>query len=230
MSEPFDIRTIALFSALQPDDAERMQRAVSQRHYPAGTTLFEAGDPALGFYLIRKGAVKAFKLSPAGNEQIMHVTTAGQTFAEAAVFQGTRYPVSAQCIEECELLFIEREALLAQLQHDPSLALRLLAGMAIKLRHLVSLVEDLTLRDARGRMCRYFLSLMPEGADGPCKVKLPASHVLLSKLLGVTGETFSRTLKQLKTEGIAEPAGRGMLMIHDPSRLRQSAGEPDDGL
>jgi len=200
-----------LFANLDPEESGTLAQQLAERQYPAGTVLFEAGQPVEGFYLVVSGSVKIFKLSPEGKEQIMGVFAAGQSFAEAAVFQSMRgYPASAQCLQDSVLIFVPRDVLLRQIGRTPELAFRLLAGMAAKLRRLVGLVEDLTLRDARGRLCRYLLTLVPEGEE---EIVLPFPQTVLARMLGITQETTSRTLKTLFEEGVLESQGPGRYRV-----------------
>jgi CRP/FNR family transcriptional regulator len=222
VNEP-DLRHVALFTGVSPSDLEIVERATRIEHFPPGARIFDMGDPVRGFYLVRQGMVKIFRGSPSGQEQVLAVMSRGQTFAEAALFM-KRLPASAESVDEVEVLFIERDALLDLLGRDPELALRMIAGMASKLRQLVHLVDDLTLRDARGRICRYILGLTDEGDD---TVKLPVRQALLARLLGVTGETLSRTLKALKDEGAVELLGRGQIRILDRGQLERAVGDTD---
>lgn len=220
-----NITRFPLFAGLAPADAELLQSRCVSVHHPAGHRIFDEGEPARGFYLIHTGQVKIFKLSPRGSEQILAVLGSGQTFAEAAAFLGKGYPASAECLEDSDLIFIEREAIRGLLARDPELALRMMAGMALKLRRLVSLVEDLTLRDARGRLSRYLLGLAPSQSSSDCVVKLPTQQTVLARLLGLTQETLSRTLKSLREEGLVESQGGGRLALQDLSALRAVVGD-----
>lgn len=220
-----ELKKIPLFAGLSPEDVEGLQVAVHGRKMAAGTRIFNEGDPVLGFYAVQKGAVKIFKTSPRGQEQVLAVITPGQTFAEAAAFTGGGYPASTECLEDSELVFVEREAFVRRLRTDPDLALRLMAGMALKLRRMVGLVEDLTLRDARGRLSRYLLGLMPDHAQAPAQIELPAQQILIARMLGITAETLSRTLKGLKDEGTLEITGHGKFTVLDLESLRDAAGE-----
>lgn len=219
-----NITNFPLFAGLSTSDAELLQNRSTSVQYGAGHRIFDEGEPARGFYLIHTGQVKIFKLSPRGSEQILAVLGPGQTFAEAAAFLGKGYPASAECLEDSDLIFIEREAIRVLMAKDPDLALRMMAGMALKLRRLVSLVEDLTLRDARGRLCRYLLGLAPTSA-AECTVKLPTQQTVLARLLGLTQETLSRTLKSLREEGLIESMGGGRLALRDLSGLRAVVGD-----
>lgn len=162
--------------------------------------------------------MKVFKLSPTGTEQVLTLAGAGQTFAEAALFQGGGYPAFAEAVQDTDLLFVEREAFVQQIRRDPDLALRIVGGLAVKLRRMVHLVEDLSLRDARGRVARYLLTQLEPGSE---VVRLQASQAVLARLLGLATETFCRTLRTLKTEGVL---GEGLRVLDLPA-LRAAAGE-----
>ncbi len=151
--------------------------------------------------------------------------SAGQTFAEAVAFLDGGYPASAETLEDSELFYIEREAILGMITRDPEFALRMMAGMALKLRRFVAMVEDLTLRDAKGRIARYLLGLAPESITAPCTIKLPTQQTVLARLLGLTGETLSRTLKNLRDEGVVGVNRSGSVEIFSIESLRDAAGE-----
>lgn len=192
-----------------------------RRRVPAGTRIFAQGDPARGFFLVLEGCVKIYKLSAAGAEQALALAGPGETFAEAALFQGGGYPAHAQAVQDSDLLFLGREPFVQQLRRDPELALRILGGLSLKLRRMVRLVEDLSLRDARGRLARYLLTQLEPGAD---LVRLRVSQAVMARLLGLATETFSRTLRILKAEGLLETDGRDLRVL-DPAGLRAAAGE-----
>ena len=222
--DSYRITDFALFSGLNPEDAESLQNTSFVRKVAAGTRIFDAGEPAQGLYLVLSGSVKIFKVSAKGTEQVMAVLGPHQTFAEAPVFHGGFYPANAETLEACELILIQRDALLALLCKDSEMALRMMAGMAMKLRKLVALVEDLTLRDARGRVARYLAGLAEEGQNS---FQLPVQQSLLARMLGLTGETLSRTMKGLRDEGVIESSLGGRIQVANWSLLHAAAGDTD---
>lgn len=219
-----DVRELNLFSSLSEEDAVRLGSTAQLRSFRACSRLFDAGEPVRGFYHICKGKVKVFRLSPEGNEQVLGVFRPGQTFAEAAVFQGGGYPASAECLEDCELLFLEREALRKLVSQEPDFALRMLGAVAGKLRRMVTLVDTLTLQDVRGRLCRYLLGLLSEQSSEQYQIQLPISQTLLARMLGITGETLSRGLKSLVQQGVLGSAQRGRIVVADVAKLRELGG------
>lgn len=213
-----------MFSGLSPEDSELLAQHCIPVSYLAGQRIFDEGEPGRGFYLVMAGQVKVFKMSPKGQEQILCVAGPGQSFAEAAVLVGRSYPASAECLMDSALIFVEREPVGCLLARDPEFCMRLMAGMAMKLRNLVGLVEDLTLRDARGRISRYLVNLAPEEARGRFCVKLPTQQVVLARLLGLTQETLSRSLRSLKDEGFIESHSPGRSLWLNLEALREVVG------
>ena len=80
----------------------------------------------------------------------------------------------------------------------------------MKLRKLVALVEDLTLRDARGPLSRYLTGLAEAELD---YVQLPVQQTLLTRMLGLTSETLSRTLKALRDDGVIDYSRGGRIEV-----------------
>ncbi len=219
-----DLRKFGLFSALPPEEAQRLAQHLQIRSYPTRFRLFDAGESASGFYLIFSGKVKIFRVSPEGSEQVLGIFEEGQSFAEAAVFQGGGYPAAAETLEPTELIFIDRKMILDTVRSDPEFALRLLGGMSLKLRRLVRLIDSLTLKDAKGRVARYLAGLLPADMREPVEIELPISKTLLARMLGVTGETLSRTLKSLSQDGVIVSLERGSVKIGRVEALLELAG------
>lgn len=217
------LREFALFSQLGEAELQRLESQVQPREYAARQRIFEMGDPALGIYLVKNGKVKVFRVSPDGAEQVLGVFQSGEEFALAAVFHGGRYPASSETLEPSQLYFLEREVLLRLISQDPELALRMMGTLAKKLQGLVSMVDSLALRDARGRLARYLARRLP--TQPPLVVELPMSKTLLSQYLGIKMETLSRTFRGLADEGVLGSTERGRIEVIDRDQLYLAAGD-----
>ncbi len=66
--------------------------------------------PPRELYIVTKGEVKLLKQTEGGQEMIVELAYPGDIFGEEAVFDGKPYPLTAQCLEDCELLSISAEA------------------------------------------------------------------------------------------------------------------------
>ncbi|MGE0494369.1 MAG: Crp/Fnr family transcriptional regulator [Vulcanimicrobiota bacterium] len=216
-----ELRDFPFFSGLGRDELTHVLPAVHRRQVAAGTFLFQAGDPPVGFYLVVSGRVKVFRESADGQEQALGFFGPGESFAEAALFQ-EGYPASAITLDDSELFLVQRDTFIRQLGDNPSLALRVIVTLSTKQRRLVRLLEDLTLRDARGRFCHYLAQLLDDHPQAPVTVALPVAQVTLARLLGVTEETLSRTIRSLRKDGILGAAEKGQFVVENVEQLKKA--------
>ena len=157
------LRTCNLFNGLRPDDLAAVADQVSIQPLARGEYLFHEGDPAVGFYLVQKGAINVHRVNASGKEQVVHVFRAGETFAEAALATDKGYPADARAVESSQVLLIRKAGFVDLLKRQPEIVLRLLASMSLHLRILLSQLEDLTLKDVETRLASWLLKRCPEG-------------------------------------------------------------------
>jgi CRP/FNR family transcriptional regulator, dissimilatory nitrate respiration regulator len=211
-----DLRAAALFRHLDDGQLERLATVAQAHRLPAEESLFLQGDPATAFFLLAEGHLKVFKLLRDGRTATVRHVEAGQTFAEAALFQET-YPSSTETMTECLVYRFDKEATLALLLAEPQLAVNLLAAMAHLLGLLNRRVEELLL-PVPARLARYLLAradeqLEPAAAGGPAPsdvprvIALPVSKRELAARLGTVPETLSRTFDRLKRAEVIRMSG-----------------------
>lgn len=199
------LRRAPLFSSLSPHDLQGLIEAATVQEPAPGTTLFLEHEPASAFYFLEQGAVKLYKLSAQGGEKVIEIIRPGETFAEAVVFLGARYPVCAQTLGAARLVRIPTDAFVHLLKEDNRLAMKMLASLSMRLHQLVNDVQALSLESAAARVAAYLLEHTRESDTLACRLPAP-KHVIASRL-GITPETFSRTLAQLRERGVIEVDG-----------------------
>lgn len=206
------IQTCRLFARLKPAARTALAGMAVERTCAAGETIFRQGDDCPGVFVVGAGLVRVYKLSPSGKEQVLHLAGPGATFAEAAVIGGFSCPAFAQAVEPTTVALLPAAAFTRFLASDHQGCIDLLAGLAGWLHHVVDLLEDLTLRDAAGRLGRHLLA--NAGADGA--VNLPSMRKHLASHLNLTPETLSRTLRRLTEDGcIASDRDRITVLDHE---------------
>jgi CRP/FNR family transcriptional regulator len=88
---------------------------------------------------------------------------------------------------------------------------------------LVTLMEDVTLRDAAGRLARYLLELAKSKPTSDGVVKLPGLKRYVASHLNLTSETFSRTLRRLVEAGLIAEVDNVRVRLLHPKKLQQVA-------
>lgn len=210
------LRKTPLFATLPDDDLRRVAGLSVSRRFAKKETVFREGDRADGFFVVASGKVKVFKLSGEGKEQILHVLEAGQTFAEAVIFEGGVYPAYAETLADTELFFLPKGPFVELLERHPKVAIRMLASLSRWLKRMTDLVESLSLKDVESRLVFYLSEeLKTQGIpskDG-AELDLPISKNVLASRLGTVPETFSRTLKKLQDDGLIEVRGKRIRIV-----------------
>ena len=214
------IAAIPLFSGLAERQLEDLAMIVVDQLVRRGQTIFHQGDEGNGFFVVASGKVKIYKLNPDGKEQILHIFGPGEPFAEVPVFAGQCFPASAEALEDSRLFFFPRPAFVNLIRLHPSLALNMLAVLSRRLRQLVSLVEDLSLKEAPARLAAYLLYQSHQ--QGAPVFELDILKGQLASLLGTSPETLSRILARLVREGFIESVGP-RIRILDKSGLQELA-------
>jgi CRP-like cAMP-binding protein len=210
---------LPLFSGLTALQLDALAAGARFTGLGKGGILFHQGDPVHGFYFVLGGQVQLSVATPGGAEKVVEIVAAGESFGEAVVFEGLRYPVTATALVGTDLLAVSSAAVLDLLDRDPSFARRMLANMAVRLRRLIRDVESYSLRSAVQRVVGFLLHQAgAAGSGGRCTVVLPTSKQVLASRLNLTPETLSRVLRDLSLAGLIDVAGP-RITLHDVPAL-----------
>jgi CRP-like cAMP-binding protein len=214
------LRSCQLFTGLPQADLEQIAAVTVLKSLEKDEYLFHEGDPAIGFYIVQRGAVNVHRVNAAGKEQIIHVFRAGDSFAEVALASATGYPADARVLEPSQVLLVQKAGILALLKKQPELALRMLGSMSSHLRVLVGQLEDLTLKDVETRLANWLVKRCPASAeDKPVHIELKMTKRVLAAELGTVSETFSRTLAKFREQKLLSVKGR-VVTVLAPDKLR----------
>jgi len=107
-----------------------MRAVASLKHVGKKQILFGEGEEAKGFYVILSGKVKLYKISPEGKEQILHVVSAPDAFAEAALFLEGSYPAFAEALAESQLLFFPKKDFVQLIERNPQLSINMIVSLS----------------------------------------------------------------------------------------------------
>jgi len=212
------LKSTPFFRAMPTEDALTLIGNRSPRTYEKGVTLFRQGEPASAFFVILGGWVKLYRITPDGLEVVLNVFKTGETFAEAAMFLGARYPACAETVSPVRLLRIEAAIFRARIQERPELALAMLASASRQLKSLIVQIEQIKVRSAPQRIAEFIIGLAPKNEGGRTALEFPFEKNLLANRLGMKPESFSRALGKLRPYGVT--VDKETIMIDDLGKLR----------
>lgn len=213
-----------LFQGLPPARIAELAEHSRGKRLLKGDMLFHKGDPAHGFYVVAYGQVKLAFPSSNGNEKVVDIIDAQQSFGEAVMLAQQPYPVFAQALADSLLVFVTREAVFALLESEPAFARRMLIGLALHNHSLVHDIESYTLRTSTERVICHLLQHCSADAGKQVEIALPTSKQITASRLNLTPETFSRILHDLAEAGLIAIDGR-RIVINDIAQLRVAIAE-----
>lgn len=209
------LRKSRMFSDLPPADIEAIADGCTVRSLAKDETLFHEGEKADGFYVAQTGRISIYRLTPDGREQIICVFQPPESFAEVVMSTVETYPANAMALEPSQVIVIHKKHFRELVCQKPELALHMLASMSLHLKHLVQTIHDIKGKQIEGRLAEWLLQHSPE-SDGAKAFTLPVSKKTLAAQLGVTSETFSRTLARFRREGLIAVAGPQLQLLNRP--------------
>lgn len=211
---------IALFAVLSEGELQGLAQRAVEKKFGADEMLFWEGEPCLGIFLIIQGSVKIFRTSPSGREVMLSIETAPATVAELPLFDGGTYPASVRVVEPVAALFINKSDFQQFCRQNPDVALKVLAVVGRRLRHLVGLVESMTFGSVTQRLARMLLEASK--AAGSDTFDLPATHQELASRLGTVREVVSRNLGRFRAEGLISIQERQVQIVNRAGLQQES--------
>ena len=221
------LRGSQMFGDLEEPQLRALAERSIERKLSRNEVLFVAGEEASGLYVIVDGAVRAFRESVEGREQVIHVERAGATIAELPVFDEGPYPSTVAAEEDSIVLFIDRRDVRRLCLEHPQIALAALKLLARRLRTCAELVEALSLREVDQRLARLLLAEaraqgLREGSR--LTLDLVLTNQQIAARIGTVREVVSRALNRLQQNGLIRVEGR-RVHIADEEALKSYAGE-----
>ncbi len=227
-----ELRRAYLFAELSDAQLQEVTRDMRVLQLDKGERLFAQGDTATRFFLTRRGQVKLYRLSPDGNEKILELIQAGQSFAEALLFneRPVGYPVHAEAVEASEVLSFDNAAFRALLRESVDTCFRLMSGMAMRLHRQINEIDRLTLHNASYRLVNYLLQQLPDEVVASPNIRLTTAKSVIASRLSIKPETFSRILARLGRKGYLEVNGNNIVLRDVPALRAIVEAEDDLGL
>ena len=219
------LRRTRLFAELDEATLDRLAERAFERTFQKDEVLFMAGDEAAGMHVIVEGAVRAFRVSLEGREQVIHIERAGATIAEVPVFDDGAYPSTVAAEEATKTLFIAKQDVRRLCLEHPQIPLAAVKLLAERLRRCAALVEALSLREVGQRLARFLLTearRQPILDERELSLNLTQTNQQIAAHIGSVREVISRAFTRLQQEGLISVEGRKVI-IHDEAALEAFA-------
>ncbi|MGO1461934.1 MAG: Crp/Fnr family transcriptional regulator [Marinobacter sp.] len=213
------LRRHALFNTLNDEDLQNLVLQSRRLRLGHHQLLYRQDMPAHHFFFVISGRLRLYRLDSSGVDRTLDSIAPGDCFAEVMIYADpARYACYAEALKSSEVLMIPVKAYQELLDRNPEYAHAALRHYAMRAVSRFHDLEIMTVQNARDRLIRYLIDLLPNGAVEGGEVELPLPKCLVASRLAMQPETFSRILADLKANGLVR-VNRSKLFISDPKRL-----------
>ena len=216
------LRSLPLFSGLEPSQLERLASGAMELAVPRGTIVFRESDACTGLHLVEKGQIKLSLLTDRGQEKVLRLVGEQESFGEPALFLEQCHLMTAEAITDSTLLHIAKDVVLNEVSRNAAFGRRVIGDLCRQLHERTLDLQSYLLLSGRQRVVKYLLDQLPSKVNGsPAVVMLPAKKGVIASRLNLTHEHFSRILHELAIDALIQVDGRA-IRIPDLHRLRTS--------
>lgn len=202
---------IDICSVLDDQEFRWLNDIVTEVRLDIGRTLFVEGDPSDFIFGVTRGALRVCKLLPDGRRQIFGFMFPGDFVGLAA---DGHYSYTVETITRANLCRFRRSRFNTFLEQVPKLRGKLLALVTDELMAAQDQILSHFRKSARERLATFLVHLSKRAVrlgQPAYVIYLPMVRGDIGDYLGLSVETVSRTLSNLRHEGI--------IALPDPHRV-----------
>ena len=200
-------------------DAAWVEATKSARvvHRPAGTVLFQDGDPCQNLTLVLEGTIRVFKVSENGREVVLYRVGHGDlcVLTLAQLLGGLGYSAQGVAETDVAVVGISPQHFERCLVESESFRRYVFSMIATRLGGLMMFIEEITFKRVDTRLA----ALLYEHAVGS---HVTMTHAELAATLATSREVVTRILQDFQCRGLVK-LSRGSIQLMDANAVRNYA-------
>jgi CRP/FNR family transcriptional regulator len=196
------IKSSGIFENVSPDVISSLLKRFEYKRVPSGAMLFQQGDQSRALYIIMDGAAKTYRENDNGDEVVLRLLNKGDVLVENILSPNSRSPIYAKTVSESSVIVFLDKDLKKQMKNSLELTECIMSIVADCYKEAVQQIECISLKTPLERVGHFFLSYFIKYGSIFPEIDLPHSKTSIANHLAMAPETFSRTLKQIRDDGI----------------------------
>jgi CRP-like cAMP-binding protein len=220
---------VDIFEPLSKQDLARLNDQLPDVHLEPEDMFYGPEDYTEKLFILRKGKIRIFRMTPDGREFTLAVVEAGTVFGEMALTAQQLEGAYAQAMESSQVSTMAREDLERLVLEKPEVGLRIMQVLSERLRRQENRLEDATMKDVRSRLAGIIVLLVEsEGVRTGTGYRISAhyTHERLGTMIGANRVAVTRAFGLLQDEGVVE-LRRRLIHVTDIEALRRTAAYGD---
>lgn len=204
-------------------DSAKVKRQTLKPHQ----VVFYESDPAERMYELVSGTIMLYKLLPDGRRQVVEILNEGDLFG---LQRGKYYDCTAESLTRAEIRILNRRDIDTSLGLQQHVGRCLIAKMETMHEHAMLLGR----KSAMERVASFLMRMVPDRGDIDCPgpanerdeklIELSMTRQEIADYLGLTIETVSRAISELKRRGLVRIEKQDRILITRVCGICQISG------
>jgi CRP-like cAMP-binding protein len=211
----FKFNTNLTMDALPETERHELEEQAKIIKLGKKAVLYAEGEPPKGVYVLLRGKIKISQLNHDGSVQILFIYAAGEFFGHRPILGNDRQPVSATALEDCELMFIEKDHFLNVLKNSAGFSSMMMQSLSHEFTLLLNRINIFAQRGIKERLALFLLILnetyrKPGQSNEEAEITVNRND--LACYTGTSVENLVRTLKVFKENNYVSTAGKSIFI------------------
>jgi CRP/FNR family transcriptional regulator, cyclic AMP receptor protein len=215
--------SINLFSVLCPTKLENSRAHHVFRSFKKEEFIYFENHSSEEIYFVSKGKVRIVNKPGSKQEQVKAILSAGEIFGELALAEEEKRSDFAQAMDaNTEVCALKLDDVKSLMLEDKELSVSLIKLAGFRLHRLERKLEQLFFKDARTRLVEFLKDAAQwkgRKVGTETLILTPLSHQDIAKLVGLSRQSVSTTLNELKKENLIY-FDRRRILIRDMNTFR----------
>ena len=208
------VRKFNALRAMSKEELKAVSDSKVSKKVKKGDLIFDEGEKLNGVYCVRGGVSKLSKLSPNGKDQIVKLASKGEVLGERSVIAEESSNLSATAVNDMEVCFIPKEAIVSTLHRNPDFTYEVLRHMAHDLREADDVIVNMSQKSVKQRIAEALLYLKNNfGEDADGYLALVLSREDIANVVGTATESCIRILSEFRKKGFIKTSGKRMAIL-----------------
>lgn len=214
-----DLRALGIFRDLSPTGQQMLECGMQLNRFDELKTIIHKGNSVSGAYVVVRGRLRVYSISPAGNEATLYFINPGEIciLALNCIFNNLNYPAWVQTEPDTCVGMIPSLTYRTLFQNEPSIQNMTVHALSVLVFRLMEELEDIHSLNLGARLAKFIL-MRSEGCG-----QLQMTQSELAAHLGTTREVVAKLLGKMVADGLVTTQ-RGAIVVGQPEALARLAG------
>ena len=215
---------VDIFADLSPQEMEAMGAAAPMRTYAAGEVIYSPHQRSETLFILKKGRVRIFRISPDGRALTTALVTPGTVFGEMVLLGQQMHDNFAETLGDVVVCVMNRVDVKRFLLADPRISARIAEILGRRVSALEQRLADTVFKSVPQRVATTLCVLASDQPKWPRGrgAQISLTHEQIAALAGTSRETATKVLGEYADRGLLR-LGRGKVTILDTEGIAAEA-------